>query len=726
MASRAGRTSIAWWIDRPARLLVSALALASSLAGVDPVAAQGRNTDPELEALIPDSALADPDGWVSEAGDPVPPESPPPAEEPLATPLAEEGYVLPWPEADPALAEAQQPLEPEAGLAEAAALPDEAERPAGDERRLSARVTLVWSGPEADFPERKAFEARFERLSAIEQLAGQGDGSPAQVAVRARTDTVLLQRLLRNYGFHDAEVTQQLAADGAAGGAAEGAVVFTIAPGPRYRFGAIALGDLAATGADSVALRGALGLAGGDPVSADAIVAGRQRLDAALGEAGYAFATVGEPQLTVDHRREQADLDLPVTPGGKYVFGPVTSAQPRFLSSRHLQDIARFDPGDPWKDSEVDDLRRAILATGLVASLSVTPRETRPPQAGQPGEVALDVAMEKARLRTIAGALGYDSGDGPRAEVSWEHRNLFPPEGMLRLRGIVGTREQLVGATFRRNNFKGRDQILTADLYANTVQRDAYGTRTVAFAGSFEKVTTLLFQKPWTWSAGVELVASSEREGRLKGVAAPRRTYLTAALPLRAAFDGSDDLLDPSRGVRAALRVSPEVSQRGGNRVTYARIQADASFYQPAGKAVVMAARLRLGSIPGAALGEIAPSRRFYAGGGGSVRGFGYQQIGPRDMVGDPSGGRSLAEFSLEARVKTGMLGGALALVPFIDAGAVDESVTPRLRDVRYGAGLGFRYLTGFGPIRVDVGTPLDRRKGEGRIGVYVALGQAF
>ena len=130
--------------------------------------------------------------------------------------------------------------------------------------------------------------------------------------------------------------------------------------------------------------------------------------------------------------------------------------------------------------------------------------------------------------------------------------------------------------------------------------------------------------------------------------------------------------------------------------------------------------------IPGTALATIAPSRRFYAGGGGSVRGFGYQQIGPRDVLGEPSGGRSLSEFSLEARIQTGLLGGALAVVPFIDAGAVDASVTPRLKDMRLGAGLGLRYQTGFGPIRVDIGTPLDRQPGESRIGVYVALGQAF
>jgi translocation and assembly module TamA len=144
------------------------------------------------------------------------------------------------------------------------------------------------------------------------------------------------------------------------------------------------------------------------------------------------------------------------------------------------------------------------------------------------------------------------------------------------------------------------------------------------------------------------------------------------------------------------------------------------------GKAAVLAARVRLGSIQGALIDDIAPSRRFYAGGGGSVRGFGYQEIGPRDSLGVPSGGRSLSEFSIEARVKTGLLGGGLSLVPFFDAGSVEAGATPRFRGMRFGAGLGLRYQTGFGPIRVDVATPLNRRAGESPVAVYVALGQAF
>lgn len=716
-----------------------------ALAAPFPALAQSSRTGPALEQLIPDSAVADPDAWVKDSAPPAEPAQP--AESPEAevaapdSPLAEDGFTLPWPGDEPVESAALDPVEPDGELADVLPEPAEAQASAGQAHQVSRRVAIVWPASLADFPELPEFERRFRALSAIEQYKGQGDAArrdgaqadddgdvaSAQLAVRARTDAALLARMLRVYGFYDAEVSQTIAAIQPGETAAEGGaqVRFEILPGTRYRFGAIDLGRLDAAGADAPQLRAAFRIATGDPLSSDRIVAERSRLDEALGEGGFAFARIGDPALTIDHRREQGDLALPVEPGGKYRFGAIASNREKFFSSRHIAEIARFDSGDGYRRSEVDDLRRAILATGLVSSVGITPRETRAPADGAPGEVALDVALEKAPLRTIAGAVGYDTGEGPRAELSWEHRNLFPPEGLLRVRAVGGLNEQLAGVTFRRNNFRGRDRVLSLDLIADKVSRQAYGARTLSFAGSFERVTTLLFQKPWTWAAGFELVASSEREAKVKNVPTPRRSYYTAALPLRAAYDGSDNLLDPTRGFRAALRVSPEVSRRANREVTYARVQLDASAYQPLG-GTVLAARVRLGSIAGAPLADIAPSRRFYAGGGGSVRGFGYQQIGPRDTAGEPSGGRSLSEFSLEARVGTGFLGGALALVPFVDAGAVDEGPTPRLRDLRLGAGIGFRYKTTFGPIRVDLGTPLNRRKGESRIAISVALGQAF
>ncbi len=709
--------------------------------------------DAELRTLVPDAAVADPEGWARgtpTSGEAAPGTTPPAPVDP-ASPLAElPGLSVPWPEGSqdlPALA--SLPPDPDVAAVRAA----EAAAPvvtlaAGDEVRISDRLALVFPARLQTFPERLAFIARFVELSALQKYDSR-DTTIAQVAARARADRDLIAQLLRLYGYYDAVVSQTVGRGDIATGATrpDMGVRFDIDPGPRFRFGAIDLGRLALAGPDEPGLRKTFAIAPGDPLDNDRIVAQRNALDVALGETGYAFARVGEPDLLVDHKRQEGDLAVPVEPGGKYRFGPVISQQPRFLSSRHLADIARFRPGELYRRTEQEDLRRAILATGLVSSVTVTPRETVPPvaatppggqsaqpgqsaqtgQSGQPGQVALDVSMVPGPLRTIAGLAGYETGDGFRLEASWEHRNFFPPEGMLRLRGVAGTKEQLAGTTVRWNNWHGRDQVLTLNLYANTVQRDAYNARTLAFTGTFEKLTTLLFQKPWIWSAGLEVLATQERESAVGGQSVPRNTFFVAALPLRGALDYSDNLLDPTRGWRGSLRLSPEVSkQQGGPTATYARVQFDLSAYRAVGRRVVLAARARVGSIPGTALANIAPSRRFYAGGGGSVRGYGYQEIGPRNTAGDPSGGRSLVELSVEARIGTGLLDGAVELVPFLDAGTVAESIAPTLTGLRYGAGLGLRYKTGFGPIRLDLGTPLNPRPGDSRITVSVALGQAF
>ena len=737
---------------RPVAALLAGIALI--LAPV-PAFAQDRDADKELEDLIPDSALDNPEQWALEN----PAVQGADAEAPLvveefdpAAPLAElPEFQLAWPDAgelpkidplspDPDIQLAQDQVEgavealpgalPGAGgeLADAPRIADPAIE------RIGRQVELAFPNADAAFPERDDFAERFAGLSNLKRLSSDEGENIAQLARRARTDRELLLKMLRVYGYYDAEVYQTLGGlseDGSGEQSGQAdlkkvVVRFDVLPGPQYQLRNITLGDLAGTGADYAGLRKAFALVPGDPVNSDRIVEERIHLDFALGETGYAYVKVGEPDLLIDHDPRIGDLDLPVTTGGKYEFGRVISSLPRFLPSRHLERIARFDKGDLYQRSLQDDLRQAILATGLVSSVTVATRQVETPQPGDPGTVDIAVSMVPAPLRTIAGLAGYSSGEGFRVEASWEHRNLFPPEGALKVRGVLGTREQLVGVTFRRNNFRDRDQVLTLDLYGQTVDRDAYAARTVSLLGTFERQTTLLFQKPWVWSVGLEVLASGEREGSVNGVRGAEKTYFIGAIPLRGEIDRSDSLLDPRRGFRAGLRLSPEVSVQSGMRSTYVKAQADASYYQPVTENVVVAGRVRLGSITGADITRIAPSRRFYAGGGGSVRGYGYQKIGPRDSLGEPTGGKSLSEFSLEARVRTGLVGGAVSFVPFIDAGAVDETSTPRLRDLKIGVGIGLRYDTNFGPIRIDVGTPLNPSPGDSRIGVYVALGQAF
>jgi translocation and assembly module TamA len=332
------------------------------------------------------------------------------------------------------------------------------------------------------------------------------------------------------------------------------------------------------------------------------------------------------------------------------------------------------------------------------------------------------VALTRAQVHTIAGEAGYGTGEGIRLEGSWQHRNLIKPEGAVTARAVAGTREQLLGASLRQNNFRKRDQVLTAQVAASHLDQKAFDARTFQIGAGLERQTNIIWQKQWTWSVGAELIASDERDVDVDSGTTRRRTFLIAALPATLQYDGSNDLLDPTDGFRLSGRVSPELSLQNG-AFGYTRAQIDGTFYQPVSDRIVLAGRARLGTIFGASRDRIAPSRRFYAGGGGSVRGFGYQDLGPRDPIfKDPIGGRSLAEFAIEARVRVGNFG----IVPFLDAGNIYTAPLPRLDSLRFGTGIGIRYHTSFGPIRLDVGTPINRRSGEPRIAVYVSLGQAF
>jgi translocation and assembly module TamA len=546
----------------------------------------------------------------------------------------------------------------------------------------------------------------------------QGDrketANTAQIDRRSRADAELLAELLRSQGYYDAIVEPRIESGNPL------TVVLAAEPGQQYVFQSVELPGLEAAGSEGAALRSSFAVKAGDPVIADEVIAGGVALKVALGEQGFALAKIGEQIIEVDHTTHRASLSLPVEPGPLASFGRIrVSGRPPF-SAAHVGRIARFRPGEPFKRSDVDDLRRALIATGLVAAAEV---QVVPAADGR--TVDLAVHLEPAPMRTIAGELGYGTGEGVRAEVSWQHRNFFNPEGALTLRGIAGTQEQLAAVQFRRNNFTKRDQVLNLQASASHTDRNAYEAKTLLLAGNIERQSNIIWQKKWTYSFGAELIGTRERGAfDISGVK-DMRDFFIAALPASLGYDSTDSLLDPTGGFRLTGRLSPEISRSAGN-FGYGRLQLDASTYRTLRTGVIAAGRVRLGTIIGADAFSIAPTRRFYAGGGGSVRGYGYQQLGPRDLDGDPTGGRSLAEFALEARVRLNAFGGNFGLVPFFDGGSLTNRTAPSLNEWQFGAGIGVRYYSSFGPIRVDVGTPLNRRSGDGRIAVTVSLGQAF
>ncbi len=557
----------------------------------------------------------------------------------------------------------------------------------------------------------KLFETRFDALSSL-RAHQKEEANAAQIDRRAREDADLLTTLLRGLGYYDARVTTSVEPQ-------DGVPQVTLAAetGTLYTLSEVRLPGLAMAGVKADPLRQSFGLKPQDPVNADMIAGAEETLRAQAGQQGFPFAQIGQSEIVVDHATQTATLDLSVKTGESRRFGQIIEEDSRIFNARHIQDIARFRAGQPYDSTQLDDLRRAIIQTGLVSAVDIKPVEGQ-----EPGTVDIAVKLERAPPHTIAGELGYGTGEGVRAEVSWTHRNFFPPEGALTVRGVLGTQEQSGGIIFRRNNFDGRDRVLTGQLIGSNVTRAAYQATTATLSGSLERQTNIFFQKAWTWSLGAELSASDERDVIVTTGAPRRRTFFIAALPTSINYDGSDDLLNPTRGFRLGGRLSPELSLQG-SAFGYVRVQVDASAYKTLTDKFVLAGRVRFGTILGAPRDAIAPSRRFYAGGGASVRGYGYQGIGPRDPNNDPIGGRSLTEFSIEGRIK---LFGNFGLVPFFDAGNIYTDVVPKFSGLQYGTGLGLRYYSNFGPIRIDVGTPINPKPGDPRVAVYVSLGQAF
>ncbi len=719
------------------RWLAVALIAASSTAGAQmakpgtapatgpdapsPQASSSPATDPQGNAPIIteeafDAALPPLSGDIDAPLEPLPStdgQTPP-------APIVAPGTIPPPATIDPEIA---QPLPP---LSSTDTVPLQTVADVADEDAPEIRYETVVRGlDELDL------EDEFKSLSALEE----GDGKAAnatQVNARAKEDEQLAVRLMHSLGYYDGVATSVLETVPDEPGRLR--AIVTATPGKIYT-----LGDITVVADQTVPpnlVRDQLPLKTGDPIEAARVQGAEANVALVLPQRGYPFAEVGDRDILLDDQTMKGDYTLPVETGPRSTFGVLRTEGDAVFDLEHLNVFPRFEQGELYDNRKRDDLREALVATGLFNSIGVEPVRTGQPGPDGTEQVDLLVRQSKGPFRSLSGSAGYGTGEGAKVEGSWTHRNLFPPEGALILTAIGGTQQQGASATFRRQNAGKRDRTFSAGASANHTNYDAFDAFTGSLFARWAYDSTPIWQKRFTYAFGAELTGTNESVfdfGRNERV---RRTYGIAAIPLQAVWDTSDDLLNPTRGYRLKLNLSPETSVQGSVR-PYARTMVEGTFYYPVSDSLVIAGRARAGSIFGIDRDDLAPSRRYYGGGGGSVRGYGFQRLGPFEPVsslvpdeegnidiGDlrPVGGRSINEFALEARYRFGNFG----IVPFIDAGNAYESTFPKGSNLRFGAGIGGRFYTNFGPMRIDIATPLNPREGDGRIALYVSIGQAF
>ncbi|HZZ33203.1 MAG TPA: autotransporter assembly complex family protein [Phenylobacterium sp.] len=500
-----------------------------------------------------------------------------------------------------------------------------------------------------------------------------------------------------------------------------------IAPGPRFVLGPPHIDWIGATpdAAAMAAAQGALSLTPGQPGRAADVVAAEGRVLAAVEKHGYADAKAQAREVVVDH------ADNTVTPDYRIAAGRLVHLDSIQLNSQGrthpqwLQNLAPWKHGAAYDPDQVAELERRLIDTGVYESVSVSlaPDTDLTPDGLRP----LVVSLVERDKRTIELGASYDTTEGLGLDAKWTRYSLLGRGDTFSVLGRVSDIDNRIELDLSLPHWLTPQQTLalrTAVYRTNTPAFDQEGVMASADV-THRWGRNATFGLTGTYvTFGGSIDVSRTQELGVQTLTPLGRDLVTLAGLADLALDRSDDPLDPKRGWRISARIEPTLLT-GDGVLPFVKLQAQASGYVPFdGKGdTVLAARLHLGAITDGSVGDIPAPQRFYAGGGGSVRGFGFQEVGPRLSDNTPEGGLSLVEASLEMRRR---LSESWGLVAFIDAGAIGGAQVASFRDLSLGAGIGVRYNLGFGPIRVDLATPVTSRRGAAPLQVYVSIGQSF
>jgi len=570
----------------------------------------------------------------------------------------------------------------------------------------------------------EALDGALRRASALENLRDSVTVDADGLIARAIGEAGNIRDALRSEGYYagSGRVTLAGEAPDAAGLAQRLAampgpvpVVVTVERGPQYTYAPALL--VADPPGASLADAGDATLPAGEPARAAPVIDTQNRLVSNLKDSGHPFAAVGR-RVVVDHDTRRMEVTYRVTPGPVAQFGTPTVSGQEQVDDRLLANVVRPLAGRTYSQAEIDKTRRDLVALGVFSTV----RARAADRLDAAGTLPVSFTVAERARHSIGFGAAYETRYGPTLSTFWEHRDLFGGAERLRVEaeanrlGTSGNTDDTGGklsANLRQPWFLGSNQTLVYDIAVLRERLDAYDRD--AFTAS------VLLERPIT----EKLTISAGPLGEVSRVTQDDITtnyQLLGALG-QVRWEDVDSLLNPSRGLRITALASPIYNFTDADLFTRTRLQASTYLDLSSDKGSILALRGVVGSILGAEIGGVPPDKRFYAGGGGSVRGYDYQSIGPRTRGDQPRGGLSLVEASIELRQR---IRGPIGMAAFVDAGSVGTDVTPEFGNMKYGAGLGIRYDTAIGPLRADVGIPLNKERGDSAFGLYVGIGQAF
>ncbi|WP_421862117.1 autotransporter assembly complex protein TamA [Parvibaculum sp.] len=550
-----------------------------------------------------------------------------------------------------------------------------------------------------------------ENAQSLAPDADEGVPPPATLAQlrrRAEEDADAMKEVLRSEAYYNGSVSSSVR-QGEGGGFE---VVYLVVMGPRtmIRNFIMQYSGHPDGGPGLVESASELGLQPDRAATAGRVIDFTQKAITHLHNNGYPDAKLDRRRVIVDLSASLADITLYITARERYVFGPaLVSNEGGRTDPDYVRGLTAFKAGEVYDRSKVDATSEALRKTNLFAGIGIS-------SAGpEDGALPQRIELTEREARTVRLGVKWSSSEGAGVSGSWEHRNLFGRAETLTLALSIAQIEQSATADFRKPRFLREDQSLLASFEIAHEDSDAYKEDRIKTGVSLERVLT----PEWTGSLGLtfQLSETEDSNGRI--------SYQLFGVPVTLKYDTADDLLDPKEGIRATLQGTPYFGASDEEPTTFTKLEATGSTYLTPVEELTFAFRGRYGMIAAGDTADVPGSTRFYSGGGGSVRGYGYQMAGPLDASNDPTGGRSVLEANVEVRYRAFE---DIGVVAFVDGGQAYDNLTPSLGDpLLWGAGLGLRYYTPIGPVRLDVAVPLNRRDNvDDAFQIYVSLGQAF
>ena len=586
-----------------------------------------------------------------------------------------------------------------------------------------------------------ALDAALSASSSLLALQKLHPVGPFALAGRARADYARLRTALESFGYYagtvsisvaghpgdDAQLPDMLAAI-PKGRTAPVRLSFTL--GPQFTLGRVSLDDPDHETLAPAALA-AFGLKSGQPAIASDVLAAQGRLLGALREDGHALADVKPPVATLRPQSHTIDVAYTVHEGPRVDIGSISLDGLKQVNEAFIRRRLLLHPGQLYQPSAIEAARQDLASVGVFSDVAVRTGIGADGQQLQPdGRIPLVFDFTEGARHTVSAQVGYSTDLGGSAGVTWTHHNLFGNAEQLDLTalatGVGGSAEQGLGydvyANLNKPDFWHRDQSLVVRIEGLKQNLQAYDqTALLVRVGLNRKLS-----REWSVAAGV----GAEQEQIIQeGVT---RDYTLVSLPLSASYD-STELANPldaaTHGIRASFGATPTESLVNPNAF-FTILQATGATYidlarlgltRP-GRSVI-AVRATVGSVQGASTFQLPPDQRLYAGGSSTIRGFKYQGVGPQFPDGNPVGGTALDAATFEFRQRLFKSFGAAA---FVDAGQVASNSAPFQGTLRVGAGVGARYYTPIGPIRLDFAVPLNKPQGGDTFELYIGLGETF